>query len=135
MKGFYYNKDKVYYNGIKIPQHNIPTLHYGEVPETLEHTYNGLNAAEDFIRETNGALGIWSYETEFREKVKYRRSTEDWSKSIKPSVYDVIEWTQYTAVIEHVSVRDLQNLSADEFAEWCRDNGLGIIESNKTQIL
>lgn len=135
MKGFYYNKNKVYYNGIKVPQHGEPRLHYGEIPETVVHTYTGLDAIENFIKEKNHSLGIWSYETEFRKKIKYRMSTDDWSKTIKPNVNDVIEWTEYALPVEGVSVRCLQELKEQEFAEWCRDNGLGIMESNKTQVL
>lgn len=135
MKGFYYKKNKVYYNGIKVPQHGEPCLHYGEIPINIEHIYVGFNAISDFIKETDRSLGIWSYETEFRKKTKYRMSTEDWSKTIKPNANDIIKWTEYALVVEEVSVRWLRELNTQEFAEWCHDNGLGILEINKTQVL
>lgn len=124
MKGFYYKKNKVYFNGNKVPQHNEPRLCYGELPEIIVHTYTGFNAIQDFIKEKTGSLGIWSYETEFRKKIKYRMSTEDWSKTIKPNVNDAIEWIEYALPVKEVSVRQLQELSAQEFAEWCKDNAI-----------
>lgn len=124
MKGFYYNKNKVFFNDKKVPQHGTSILHYGEIPIEVEHIYDGFGAISDFIEETGGHLGIWQYETEIRKKTIYRMSTDDWSKRIKPKTTDSISWTEYPLVVSNVSVRDLQQLNVQEFSEWCKDNAI-----------
>lgn len=136
MKGFYYNRNKVIFNGEEIPlwDHNV-CLHYGEIISPITHLYDNVS---DFVDESKGHLGIWRYKTFFRKKIIYRISIDgiyNYSKRLKPSKFDEIEWVEYKEEIKNVSVREMQNLSADEFAEWCRDNRLGIMEINKTQVL
>lgn len=126
MKGFYYNKNKVYFNNKEVPQYSYstPILHYGEIPTEIKHTYNGISAIHDFIEETSGALGIWYYKTEIREKIIYRMNGIDFSKRIKPQITDSVSWIEYPLIVNDVSVRDLQRLDVKEFAEWCRDNAI-----------
>lgn len=122
MKGFYYLKFKTNFNGNDVYTSNDGALHYGEIPQTETHIFQGIEGLNYFIHQCP-CSGIWSYKASITKKVIYRVNdpTNNWSKKIDIHQPIKIILTFYPKIMANIKVYDLKYIDVNEYADWCRD--------------
>ena len=114
---------EAFFNG-KLIRRTYSRLHYDYMP----HDMTKLRADNKqelllLMKEYGEIPGVWSYENWLGKTVVRVSTGDDWSKKIKDDDYFVYEYKVYAEKEKStITAGDIKKLSADEYAQWCKDN-------------
>ena len=145
MKVLYQCFETSYLNDIECRYHgwilDNPQMRYGELPANQTITYTTEDKSLLHLLEAGYFEGIWITEPIFKGKRKMDKLT-DWELRYVPRSSEYgkrMKWTDFNSVTKVYDYREIKNpekftlsrlmreLQANEFIEFCKDRGLGVI--------